>query len=175
MSNVPSGAEAAAGFLTVVDSPMQGLLGGYLILNVLGRPLEFHCTAPIKPNRAQEILYGPTLLPFIYGEQIGQTLLRATQLKVPLVLTDMAPMLATAELVKEPVALLLPPATAQGIVPPGLTLLESTTVRIAFPSGRQSDSAGMSAAIARLGDSFDWPEPFGRIRDAIGEAQRSAA
>ncbi|MCE9556394.1 MAG: hypothetical protein K8T91_23850 [Planctomycetes bacterium] len=175
MSNVPSGAEAAAGFLTVVDSPVQGLLGGYLILNALGRPLEFHCTAPIKPNRAQEILYGATLLPFIYGEQIGQTLLRATQLKVPLVLTDLVPMLATAELVKEPVALLLPQTAGQGTVPPGLTLLESTTVRFAIPNTRQADRAGISAAMARLGDSFDWPEPFGRIRDAIGEAQRAAA
>lgn len=175
MSNVPSGAEAAAGFLTVVDSPVQGLLGGYLILNALGRPLEFHCTAPIKPNRAQEILYGTTLLPFIYGEQIGQTLLRATQLKVPLVLTDLAPMLATAELVKEPVALLLPQTAGQGTVPPELTLLESTTVRIAIPHARQADRAGISAAMARLGESFDWPEPFGRIRDAIGEAQRAAA
>ncbi len=63
------------GFLTVVEHPQYGLFGGYLILNTAGRPLEFHCTAPIKPNRAQEILYGPTLESFLYGEQIGQTLI----------------------------------------------------------------------------------------------------
>ena len=51
----------ALGFLTVVEHPQHGLFGGYLLLNHGGRPLEFHCTAPIKPNRAQEILYGPTL------------------------------------------------------------------------------------------------------------------
>ena len=64
----------ALGFLTVVEHPQYGLFGGYLMLNTAGRPLEFHCTAPIKPNRAQEILYGPTLEAFLYGEQIGQTL-----------------------------------------------------------------------------------------------------
>ena len=62
------------GFLTVVEHQETGLTGGYLVLNTLGRPVEFHCTAPLKTNRAQEILYGPTLRPFLYGEQIGQTL-----------------------------------------------------------------------------------------------------
>jgi len=175
MSQAPSGAEPAAGFLTVVDSPVQGLLGGYLILNALGRPLEFHCTAPIKPNRAQEILYGATLLPFIYGEQIGQTLVRATQLKVPLIVAELTPMLAAAELVKEPVVLLLPNGAGQGSVPVGTLLLEAAGARWALPAHRQSDRTMVLEAMTRLGDSFDWPEPFGRIRDAIGEAQRAAA
>ena len=52
-----------------------------VLLNAAGRPLEFHCTAPIKPNRAQEILYGPTLESFLYGEQIGQTLIGQSNFK----------------------------------------------------------------------------------------------
>src|SRR4051812_23172961 len=56
---------AALGFLTVVEDEQQGLVGGYLLLNPLGRPVEFHCTAPVKPNRAQQILYGPTLRPYL--------------------------------------------------------------------------------------------------------------
>ena len=65
----------ALGFLTVVEQDPLGLVGGYLLLNGAGRPLEFHCTAPVKPNRAQQILFGPTLAPYLYGEQIGQTLI----------------------------------------------------------------------------------------------------
>ena len=42
-----------------------------MLLNLAGRPLEFHCTAPVKPNRVQQILYGPSLQPYLYGEQIG--------------------------------------------------------------------------------------------------------
>ena len=64
--------QPALGFLTVLEHETDGLFGGYLILNLAGRPLEFHCTAPIRANRAQEILYGPTLEPYLYGEQIGQ-------------------------------------------------------------------------------------------------------
>ena len=68
-----SGSKAmpTVGFLTVQSFADVGLIGGYLLLNPLGRPLEFHCTAPVRPNRAQEILYGPTLAPYLYGEQIA--------------------------------------------------------------------------------------------------------
>jgi hypothetical protein len=58
---------AALGFLAVVEHELHGLFGGYLLLNATGRPLEFHCTAPVRPNRAQQILYGPTLEPYLYG------------------------------------------------------------------------------------------------------------
>jgi len=174
MSKVSTGTEAAAGFLTVVNSSTQGLLGGYLILNPMGRPLEFHCTAPIKPNRAQEILYGATLQPFIYGEQIGQTLARATQLKVPLIVTDLVPVLATAELVEEPILLLIP-QTGDTSAPQDVVPLEAAGGRLALVKSRLSSMADVLAAAAKLGESFDWHEPFGRIRDAIGEAQRAAA
>ena len=71
---------SAMGFLTIVESSAQGIFGGYLLLNEAGRPLEFHCTAPVRPNRAQQILYGPTLKPYLFGEQIGQTLLSQTKI-----------------------------------------------------------------------------------------------
>ena len=70
-----AGSQAALGFLTVLEHDEHGLVGGYLLLNMAGRPLEFHCTVPVRPNRAQQILFGPTLRPYLYGEQIGQALL----------------------------------------------------------------------------------------------------
>ena len=96
------------GFLTVLDHPQHGLFGGYLVLNTAGRPLEFHCTAPIKPNRAQQILYGPTLESFLFGEQIGQTLLAKSRNEPLLVCTDREPVLTVREHIALPVALVLP-------------------------------------------------------------------
>src|SRR5436190_16532179 len=90
------------GFLTVVENAELGLLGGYLLLNAAGRPLEFHCTAPVKPNRAQEILYGPTLRPFLYGEQIGQTLLTKSKLMPLVVCTDSENVLAARDFTHVP-------------------------------------------------------------------------
>ena len=104
----------AIGFLTVIDHPQHGLFGGYLVLNLAGRPLEFHCTAPIKPNRAQQILYGPTLESFLYGEQIGSTLLGHAKTSPLVVCTDREPVLSLRDLVDLPVALVLPPGEPEG-------------------------------------------------------------
>lgn len=94
----------AVGFLTVVEDAQHGLFGGYLLLDLAGRPLEFHCTAPVKPNRAQQILYGPTLESFLYGEQIGATLVTQSKIEPLVVCTDRAPVLAVREMIAMPVA-----------------------------------------------------------------------
>ena len=94
-------------FSRSLDDPQHGLFGGYSS-QLAGRPLEFHCTAPIKPNRAQEILYGPTLEPFLYGEQIGQTLLERRRQPRWSSAPTAPPALAVREHVQMPVALVLP-------------------------------------------------------------------
>src|SRR3972149_4170698 len=108
MSNIDMKSKLALGFLTIIEHAQHGLFGGYLILNTSGRPLEFHCTTPIKPNRAQEILYGPTLEAFLYGEQIGQTLLKQSNIQPLMVCTDREPALAVREYVSLPVVLVIP-------------------------------------------------------------------
>ena len=91
------------GFITVMDHPKFGLTGGFLVLNSVGRPLEFHCTAPVKPNRAQEILFGDTLKPYLYGEQIAQTLIRRLKFPIRYIFTDSAPVLAAQKSLDMPV------------------------------------------------------------------------
>jgi hypothetical protein len=63
--------ETSFGFLSSVHTAEHGYFGGYLIVSELGRPLEFHCTSPVRPSRAQEILYGPTLQAYLLGEDAG--------------------------------------------------------------------------------------------------------
>ena len=86
------------GFLTVIDQ-YPGLTGGYLVLNGAGRPLEFHCTMPLTPDKIQQILYGDTLQPFLYGERIAQTLLQRSKLPVLSIFTDHAAVLPVCSLV----------------------------------------------------------------------------
>ncbi len=52
---------AAVGFLSMVEHESLGVSGGYLVLNLAGRPLEFHFTAPLKPNRARKSFTGRRL------------------------------------------------------------------------------------------------------------------
>ncbi len=102
----------AIGFLTVTRDADQGLFGGYLVLNFLGRPLEFHCTAPVRPNRAQAILYGPTFDPYLGGERIGQALLEKSKAAPQIVLTDCPPAMAARCFVATPMVLVLGAADA---------------------------------------------------------------
>ena len=69
------------GFLSVRYQPEHGFFGGYLIVNQLARPLEFHCTMPVRPSRSQELLYGSTLNDFVCGEQIAKALTQKAKLK----------------------------------------------------------------------------------------------
>lgn len=179
----------AIGFLTVIEHPQHGLFGGYLVLNPAGRPLEFHCTAPVKANRAQEILYGPTLYPYLYGEQIGQTLVAKSKVAPPVVLTDVEPALALREVTAAAVALVLtsekvtetnaPPSadeTAYRLDPPHRRLRLATFAagrhQLAVPARFEADCPTLAQQLEAVAQQLDLAEPFERIRDAISEAQK---
>jgi len=183
------------GFLTVLEHDSLGLVGGYLLLNASGRPLEFHCTAPVKANRAQRILFGPTLTPYLYGEQIGQTLLSTGSREPLAVYTDVERVLAVRDFVSPPVALVLREPDASDAGPssldhPGeaaqlpewradaphqpsahLTQFALGRNRLAVPAARDSDRDAICSRLEHLA-GFDLTEPFGRIREAVEEAHK---
>ncbi len=179
----------AIGFLTVLEHDQHGLFGGYLVLNMAGRPLEFHCTAPIKANRAQQILYGATLEPFLYGEQIGRTLVAKAGLQPLLICTDREPAMAVREHISLPVALVLPPLSpadpsgesaakhlridAAHQDGPRLVTFDVGRNRLAVGPRDDDDRRLIAERLADLAESFDLCEPFGRIREAIEEAQQA--
>jgi len=197
MSDSRSNDPPTIGFLTVLQQPRLGLLGGYLILNAVGRPLEFHCTAPVRPNRAQEILYGSTLEPYLFGEQIGSTLLKKAKVKPQLVLTDVRPALELREHTKIPVALVVgSPADIEAPSPAlkiATTRIDSAQADVPAPKHLQLIHFQLGATQLAIAarheedrdqilrdwdahtESLDFSEPFGRIRDAIDEAQKSRA
>ncbi|MFM8735239.1 MAG: hypothetical protein ACKOC8_08610 [Pirellulales bacterium] len=163
----PHGDGAAFGFLTAVESPTHGLFGGYLVVDPLGRPLEFHCTAPLRVTRAQQILYGPTLHGHLHGQQIGGALLAESTIAPALVLTDNDAMLHVRPHTTLPVALVRP-LDGQPAAP-------GFTVGAAHVSPHPTDAAAEAAIRERLvalAAAVDLREPFERIRAAIEEAQR---
>jgi hypothetical protein len=186
----------SVGFLTVCEFEQQGLFGGYLVLNTTGRPLEFHCTAPVRPSRAQEILYGATLRPYLYGEQIGQTLLKKASTNPLVVFTDVDPALTVRDFTDFPVACVLlpdansserpdddqvPPSRIDGAhtgpgTPFALRRHEFSIAdqRLAVLQTHEKDAETINRRWEPFAAGFDLVEPFGRIREAIDEARRSA-
>lgn len=188
MTATAAKSKPALGFLTVVEQPQLGLIGGYLLLNPAGRPLEFHCTAPVKPNRAQEILYGPTLRPYLFGEQIGKTLVDQSKTAPLAVFTDCEDILATREHIETPMAMVT--HSNEGGRPPdndrpaeldlsaghrsGLIVFAVGEHHLAVPPGCEADRDAIIGRLTSLALTLDLVEPFGRIRAAIDEAQKAA-
>ncbi len=54
----------------------KAVRGGALVIDESGKPLEFRCTSPIRPNAVQKMLYGRSLQPYILVELIGRPLLK---------------------------------------------------------------------------------------------------
>lgn len=66
--------ECVLGFYQTVQQPSGEISGGLLVTSHLGRPIEFQCSLPVRPNPTQQTLYGATLRPFLVGELIASAL-----------------------------------------------------------------------------------------------------
>jgi len=169
------------GYLSTVQSLEHGFFGGYLIISTLGRPLEFHCTAPVRPSRAQEILYGPALQPYLLGDQIGGTLLAAAKLKPGLILVDQFAALHARS--KAGVPIVMVRLREENAVSDLNDRDEFSSLSVPhefsaygfdllLPVAYAADEAAVIRLLNSLASEVDLAEPFGRIHEAVREAQR---
>ena len=139
-------------------------MGGYLLLNTNGRPLEFHCTLPLRPTRTQEVLYGPSLRPYLIGDLIGRAVVGKSRLKAATIITDQSDAIELASSIKIPVA-----CTAR---------VEGTHEVIEVDGQQLTASMGHRAQIVQILESLpatlNLSEPFERIREAFDEAKGSS-
>jgi hypothetical protein len=176
MTTCSAKAAPCLGFLTAIENADWGIVGGYLVLNAAGRPLEFHCTAPLKPTRAQQILYGATLQPYLYGEQIGQALLTKSKLTPLAVCTDSEPVLAARDFTPFPMVLVLPQEASGGpaVAHAGAPAFALGKSRVSTAAHYAGDQQRIRDTWPGHADCLDLLEPFTRIREALDEAQRTA-
>jgi hypothetical protein len=184
MDAAPHTSSAAFGFLTALDSIDHGLFGGYLAVSPWGRPLEFRCTTPVIATRAQQLLYGPTLRPYLMGEVIGPALLRGAELPVALLLTDCPEMLALSPSRGEQVLLVEPAgdcgnpavsAVKPGWPSPGAGLaFDLGGCRIIASVDSPAEQPALRALLEPLVAHVYLAEPFDRIRAALNEAQQAS-
>ena len=155
------------GFLTIVSDPQCGHIGGYLLLNAQARPLEFHCTAPVVPTRAQEVLYGVTLRGYLYGDLMASALVAGSRRQPDALISDCPEVVAAVPLGNVPTLWLLDERAAPSDAWQRLVLGPH---EVAVPTQT------LLAPIRSLWDEkmreIALEEPFERIREAIDEAQR---
>lgn len=158
------------GFLAAVEEAERGVVGGLLVTNRFGRPLEFQCTTPVKPNRTQQILYGPTLRPYLLSEVIGRTLLDKVAVKPHLVLIETDELLDLRPHVDMPVASFVSQPAKDDE-----TILRVGQQWLSFHPDHVADRAAVQKRSGQVPDSADLKEPFERIREALSETLKGPA
>ena len=161
------------GFLTILQES-SGFLGGYLVTNQWGRPLEFRLSTAVQPNRIHQILYGQTLQGYLAGELIGKTLVEKSAAQAQFIITDHADALHLRPHVSTPV-LLSRSAPEDSIERDPLVCVrpsENKKPAIYGHAGYPEDRAAVLDLLERYEGGMDLAEPFARIREAIGEARK---
>ena len=151
----------ALGFLSTVALEKQAFLGGLLITNCEGRPLEFQCTAPVQPNRTQVILYGPTLDSYIQTDLIAKTLVDRVTVRPSVLLVDSDGILPLRQLVDVPMGCLCE-SEQGGSLRIGRQLLQ-------FHREFSADREAIETALGDIPAEADLAEPFERIQAALQE------
>lgn len=155
------------GFLTALHLENRGYVAGLLVTNKYGRPLEFQCTAPVRPNRTQELLYGPTLVPFLLGELLSKTLLDRIGIKPHFVLTDLTEILDSRPHVALPVACVLKGTTTDAV--------RIGKLNFGLHAEFNEDSKAFERLAKELAADADLLEPLDRVREALDETMKAAA
>jgi hypothetical protein len=152
------------GFLTVLHDPGAGFVGGYLVTNSWGRPLEFRLSTAVQPNRVQQVLYGKTLQPYVCADLIGKTLVEKTNTVAQLIVTDRDFILDLRKSFETPVACI--GASDEGLAPSEND--PAFSVHASFPE----DNHRVRNLLRGIAKSLDLAEPFVRIREAVSEARK---
>ena len=167
MADRPPPASVALAFLTVIQEP-TGWVGGYLVTNAWGRPLEFRLTSAVQPNKVQTVLYGPTLSEYLHADVIGKSLVEKTSIRPDLIVTDCPAMLGLRSRIEIPV----------------VGILKSIPTEVfSFSNSRSSaplhvaakyaaDEATITNRLEGVDPAVDLAEPFDRIREAVAEARK---
>lgn len=160
------------GFLRVAQTDL-GYVGGLLVANHLGRPVEFQCTTPVRPNKTQEILYGPTLQPFLYAELIGKTLFERLNAKPDLVLVQQESLLDLRHEIPVPVACLVLDDQKRDLA--DQTRLQLGRQLLRFHPEFPGDYDQVVQLGSRIPHDADLAEPLERVKDALQETLRAGA
>jgi len=173
MSEATLPAHLHLGFLTVFAEP-TGYLGGYLVTNSWGRPLEFRLSTAVQPNKVQQILYARTLTEYLCADLIGRTLVEKTSTSTHILVTDSVNVLPLRSRVDVPVVAAVPDEQLPGGAGRSLATFghPRSSVPLTLDLKWSGDEELVRAVLDQVDAALDLAEPFARIREAMGEARK---
>jgi len=167
-------------------------VGGLLVLNENARPVEFHCTTPVRPSQSQRILYGVTLGEHILCELIPKLLVNKTREKPSAILVDQNLLLNCRRSLNIAVGCItnesqssvlkdesdrsgnhLNVSTNSELVIGDSVFISSGGFEFSVHSQFRSDDSTVQTALESISKTVDIDEPFERLSTAIQEASKS--
>jgi hypothetical protein len=163
------------GFLTVFQEG-PAYLGGYLLTNTWGRPLEFRLSTAVQPNRVQQILYGSTLREYLCADLIGKTLIDKCAAEIQLLFTDSLVVLPIRSRLQVPVVAVVAQDDAAVTFVPEERIARIQNERasgpLLFDPRYTGDAEQIRELLEKIDPRMDVGEPFVRIREAMNEARK---
>lgn len=151
------------GYLSVLKIQNKHI-GGVLVVNDLGIPVEFKYSEPVTPTKLQEIIYGSSLEYYLHAEIIAKGLIQKVENRPEFVLTQDSSLLFDKNILS---VTLLPqsiPEKREGneaILP-----LNNSSIRITFQENTKIEDT-IVAKIVDFASRIDLFEPFDRVEKAL--------
>jgi hypothetical protein len=172
----------SVGYLLSLTVAENVFMGGAMVTDAYGLPLEFRYTEPVRATKLQRVLYGDVLETYIHTDVILANLLERMEQKPPLYLVSDSAFLSALDrrgrtvvwLAETRGAPLKEHGAIQEISPTEFLLqLESASgparVRIATGGTTEGgpDRTAIAALIAEAAKSMDVLEPLRRVEAAV--------
>ena len=168
--------EHRPGFLVVQSDESGTYVGGLMVTDTSGLPVDFRFTDPVTPTRLQRALYGGVLDRYLRSEVVLRTLIGALDQPPTVLLVD------DAALLDEPIDLcplaFVGSSQADALGPVGARsgqgsdtfLLQAADagppLRVTLPAGSVHEALVVETLIALAG-RMEVLEPIERVRDAL--------
>jgi hypothetical protein len=132
--------------------------GGCLVTDLETKPVEFRCTAAIRPTELQRMLYGKKLLDYVCNDLVGLPIIKAIQSKPSLVLVRVPELLKLRSNISVPVLWIE-------------TSPEGDIQRISPAPGFREEAEAAKTVLKNFSKE-EIIEPFTRVRNAVEEAHK---
>lgn len=146
-----------------------------MVTNMLGEPLEFRVSEPVRPSPVQRVLYGDRLWPYVDAELIANRLLTELRRSPALVLTNRVSVLDVTSKIT-----LCFVTHANAFHPSSaarpwrqLEAVGATKKALALVAATEADLTSCAELVAKAMRQVDPVEAFGRIETAYGKLAES--
>jgi len=151
--------------------------GGILVVDGNGKPVEFRCTSPVKPNTLQRALYGNSMMPHIATELMGLPLLKTLQEKPTVVLVEEETFLGVRQQIETPVFHILRKNGSSPDKDGAFTISSSSAayepIVVVSHVGHAADKSVCQQMLTEAFNRIDLCEPFARLHEAISYVQEN--